>query len=77
MAEFFLNGEPVEFCGELTVREIISLGGRRCSVIPMQADKYVIEDLETGRRYLDADDAVPVSAGGRFLATHVGSTPVA
>ncbi len=61
----------------LTVREILQNAGEAASIDLSQINSYFLENVETGRKYENADDRVDLKEGDQFLAIHVGSTPVA
>lgn len=73
-----VNGEDL-FTKEnpLTVETILRNAGSAASVDANQIGSYFLENIASGQRYENLSDRVTVKDDDRFLAVHVGKTPVA
>ncbi len=73
-----VNGEPQTTDHKtLTVKEILENAGAAASIDVKELDKYILEDLESGKKYEGLHDPVEIKDGDKFVAIYAGRTPVA
>ena len=73
-----VNGEAQETDKRrLSLEEILRRAGAPAGVDVSQIDSYFLENTADGRRYENLGDLIALEDGDRFLAIHVGKTPVA
>ena len=73
-----VNGEALETgIRRLSLEEILHRAGAPAGVDVSQIDSYFLENAADGRRYENLADLIVLEDGDRFLAIHVGKTPVA
>lgn len=75
---YTVNGEPqtTTRC-QLTAEEILRQAGTAASIDTADVASYFLENAEDGRKYENPSDFVDIGNGDKFLAVHVGRTPVA
>lgn len=62
---------------DLSVERILRMAGKAASIDLQQMESYILENINTGKRYQNLSDVVNVVNGDQFLAVHSGATPVA
>ena len=73
-----VNGEEqVTQQESLSVEEILRNAGKAASINLEQIDSYILENIETGKKYENLADQVDLKEGDQFLVVHTGATPVA
>lgn len=73
-----VNGEALETDKRrLSLEEILRRAGAPAGVDVSQIDSYFLENTADGRRYENLADLIVLEDGDRFVAIHVGKTPVA
>lgn len=73
-----VNGEEIKTSkSEMTMEEILKAAGKDASVNVQDLTSYFLEHLESGVKYDNLQDLVPLIDGDQFLAVHRGKTPVA
>ena len=72
-----VQGEPQETDHEMTVKEILEKAGPKASIDVNELDKYILEDMTTGKKYENLQDPVKINEGDKFIANYRGKTPVA
>ena len=75
---YTVNGEQnttVE--NPLSLETILRVAGAGAAIDIADLGSYYLENITDGRKYENLDDLVTISDGDKFLAIHVGSTPVA
>ena len=72
-----VQGEPQETDHEMTVKEVLENAGTKASIDVNELDNYILEDLNTGKKYENLQDPVPINEGDKFVAIYRGKTPVA
>ena len=61
----------------LSVEQILQAAGKAASIDLNQLKSYILENVETGKKYQNLADVVKISNDDKFLAVHSGATPVA
>ena len=61
----------------LAVETILKTAGAAASIDATQISSYFLENLADGRKYENLADQVAIQDGDKFLAVHMGRTPVA
>ncbi len=61
----------------LSVEQILRAAGKPASIDLNQLNSYIVENINTGRKYQNLVDIVDISNDDEFLAVHSGATPVA
>lgn len=61
----------------LAVETILKTAGKAASIDVTQIGSYFLENLADGRKYERLTDQVTIQNGDKFLAVHMGRTPVA
>ena len=75
---YWVNGEPQRTTNAaLSVEHILRAAGRSASIDLNQLNSYILENIETGRKYQNLADVVEIANDDKFLAVHSGATPVA
>ena len=75
---YTVNGEEnVTDVNPLSVEAILRRAGAGAAIDVDDVGSYYLENTADGRKYENPDDPVTISDGDKFLAIHVGSTPVA
>ena len=73
-----VNGEKlVASVTSMSVADILRAAGESAGIEPNDLQCYYLEDLERGIKYNDLSKPVSLSDGDKFLALHIGPTPVA
>lgn len=76
--EYSVNGELCKTVeNPISVETILRNAGAGAAIDLNDLKNYFLENTEDGRKYENLDDLVTISFGDKFLAIHVGSTPVA
>lgn len=75
---YTVNGErQTTDSHRLTVETILRRAGSAASIDTAEIDSYFLEDVSDGRKYENPAHYVDIKDGDKFLAVHVGRTPVA
>lgn len=75
---YTVNGEPnTTAVSPLSLETILREAGAGAAIDVNDIGSYYLEDIATGRKYEDLGDLVPIENGDKFVAIHVGRTPVA
>ena len=75
---YTVNGEGnTALENPLSLRAILHNAGAGAAIDTTDLGSYYLENTADGRKYENLDDPVTISDGDKFLAIHVGSTPVA
>lgn len=61
----------------LTVETILRNAGSAASIDVAEINDYLLENVADGHKYEDLADKVLIKDGDKFVAVHVGKTPVA
>lgn len=78
LIRYEVNGEELVTTDKsMSVAEILEAAGEKAGIDPNDLQNYYLEDLERGIKYDDLAKPVQLSDGDKFLALHVGPTPVA
>ena len=72
-----VQGEPQETDHSMTVEEILEKAGAPASIDVAEVGNYILEDLNTGKKYENLQDTVVIEEGDKFIANYRGKTPVA
>ncbi len=73
-----VNGEQQSTTdANLTVQQILQKAGKAASIDLQQLDSYILENIQSSRKYAYLDDVVEIMNDDEFLAVHSGATPVA
>ncbi len=75
---YWVNGEEQVLKAQSSSLEtILRNAGSAASIDISQLRSYFLEKIDTGSRYENLDDEIKLQNGDRFIAIHVGATPVA
>ena len=75
---YTVNGEEnTTVVNPLSLESILRSAGAGAAIDVGDVGSYYLENIADGRKYENLDDLVTISDGDKFLAIHVGSTPVA
>ena len=75
---YTVNGEPnTTDVSPLSLEAILREAGAGAAIDVNDIGSYYLENISTGRKYEDLNDLVPIENGDKFVAIHVGRTPVA
>lgn len=73
-----VNGErQTAEISPVPLREILEKAGQEAGIGPDNLERYRLENRNTGARYTELDEPVPIHDGEAFVAIYVGATPVA
>ena len=73
-----VNGSPqTTETSPVPLREILEKAGHDAGVGPDNLERYRLENSDTGARYAELDEPVPIRDGDKFVAIYVGASPVA
>ena len=75
---YTVNGEEnTTLVNPVSLQTILHNAGAGAAIDVNDLGSYYLENTADGRKYEHLDDLVNISDGDKFLAIHVGSTPVA
>ena len=75
---YTVNGEEnTTLINPLSLGAILQNAGGGAAIDVNDLGNYYLENIDNGCKYGNPDDSVTISDGDKFLAIHVGSTPVA
>ena len=75
---YTVNGEEnTTLINPLSLETILQNAGAGAALDVNDLGNYYLENTEDGQKYENLNDLVTISDGDKFLAIHVGSTPVA
>ena len=75
---YTVNGEAnTTVVNPLSLEAILRNAGAGAAIDVKDLGSYYLENVADGRKYENLKDLVTISDGDKFLALHVGSTPVA
>ena len=73
-----VNGEhQTAEASPVPLRDILEKAGRKAGIEPNDLERYRLENKDTGAKYAELDEPVPIHDGDQFFAIYVGKTPVA
>lgn len=73
-----VNGEhQTAEASPVLLRDILEEAGRKAGIEPNDLERYRLENSDTGAKYAELDERVPIRDGDQFVAIYVGKTPVA
>lgn len=75
---YAVNGEEnTTLVNPVSLETILRNAGAGAAIDVNDLGSYYLENTADGHKYENLDDLVTISDGDKFLAIHVGSTPVA
>lgn len=75
---YSVNGEEnITLVNPLSLSDILENAGAGAAIDVNDLGNYYLENTEDGSKYENLNDLVTIMDGDKFLAIHVGSTPVA
>ena len=73
-----VNGEhQTTETSPVLLRDVLEKAGRKAGIEPDDLERYRLENSDTGARYTELDEPVPIQDGDKFVAIYIGKTPVA